>query len=40
MTIQLQFASLYDGQVFMWYDRLLNLGMDFLVDNMVSVCDA
>ena len=38
ITIQLQFASLYDGQeVFMWSDRLLDLGTDFLVGNMVFV---
>ena len=36
MTIPLQFASLCDGQeVFVWSDRLLDLGTDFLVDNMV-----
>ena len=36
MTIPLQFAPLYDGQVvFMWSDCLLNLGTDFLVGNMV-----
>ena len=38
MTIPLQFASLYDGQeVFVWSDCLLNLGTDFLVDNLVFV---
>ena len=38
MTIPLQFASLYDGQgVFMWSGYLLDLGMDFLVGNMVFV---
>ena len=40
MTIPLQFASLYDGQeIFVWSDRLLDLGTDFLVGNMVFVCD-
>ena len=30
--------SLYDGQeVFMWSDCLLDLGMDFIVDDMVFV---
>ena len=37
MTIPLQFASLYDGQVFVWSDCPLDLGMDFLVGNMVFV---
>ena len=38
MTIPLQFASLYDGQVvFVWSDCLLDLGTDFLVGNMVFV---
>ena len=37
MTIPLQFASLYDGQVFVWSDGLLDLGTDFLVDNIVFV---
>ena len=33
-----QFASLYNGhEVFVWSDRLLDLGMDFLVCNMVFV---
>ena len=41
MTIPLQFASLYNGQrVFMWSDCLLDLGIDFLIDNMVFVWDA
>ena len=32
MTILLQFASLYDGQdVFVWFERLLDVGKDFLV---------
>ena len=31
MTIPLQFVSLYDGQVFVWSDCLLDLGTDFLV---------
>ena len=35
--IALQFESLYDGQVFVWSDGLLDLGTDFLVGNMVSV---
>ena len=40
MFILLQFASLYDGQeVFVWSDCLLDLGTDFLVDNMVFVSD-
>ena len=40
MTIPLQFASLYNGQeVFVWSDCLLDLGMDFLVDNMVFAWD-
>ena len=35
-TIPLQFASVYDGQeVFVWSDCLQDLGMDFLVGNMV-----
>ena len=38
MSIQLQFASLYDGQEFsVWSNCLLDLGMDFLIDNMVFV---
>ena len=37
MTIPLQFASLYHGQVFMWSDCLLDLGTDFLVGNMAFV---
>ena len=40
MTIPLQFAYLYDGQVFIWSDRLLDLGTDYLVDNIVFVWDA
>ena len=41
MTIPLQFASLYGGQVvFVWSDCLLDLGTDFLVGNMVFVGDA
>ena len=41
MTIPLQFSSLYHGQeVFVWSDCLLDLGMDFLVGNMVFVGDA
>ena len=38
MTIPLQFTSLYNSQeVFVWSDCALDLGTDFLVDNMVSV---
>ena len=38
MTIPLQFVSLYDGQeAFVWSDCQLDLGMDFLVGNMVFV---
>ena len=37
MTIPLQFASLYNGQIFVWSECLLDLGMDFLVGNMVFV---
>ena len=29
-------ASLYDGQVFVWSDCLLDLGTDFLTDNVVE----
>ena len=36
-SIPIQSASLYDGQVFLWSDCLLDLGTDFLVDNMVFV---
>ena len=39
MTIPLKFASLYGGQVFVWSSCLLDLGMDFLVGNMVFVLD-
>ena len=35
LTIPLQFASLYNGQVFVWSNCLLDLGTDFLVGNMV-----
>ena len=36
MTISLQFASLYDRQgVFVWSSCLLDLGMGFLVGNMI-----
>ena len=35
MTIPLQCASLYVGQVFVWSDCLLDLGTDFLVGNVV-----
>ena len=35
MTIQVQFAALYDGQeVFVWSDCLLDLGTNFLVGKM------
>ena len=38
MNIPQQYASLYDGQkVFVWSDYLLDLGLDFLVGNMVFV---
>ena len=38
MFIPLQFVFLYDGQeVFACSDCLLDLGMDFLVGNMVFV---
>ena len=40
MSIPLQFAILYEGQVFVWSDCLLDLGTDFLVGNMVFVWDA
>ena len=37
MSIPLKSASLYDGQeVFAWSNCLLDLGMDFLVGNMVT----
>ena len=40
MTIPLQFASLYDGhEVFVWFNCFLDLGIDFLVGNMVFVRD-
>ena len=34
-----EFASLYDGQVFVWSDCMLNLGTNFLVNDMVFVRD-
>ena len=38
MNVLLQFASLYDVQeVFVLSDCLLDLGMDFFIDNMVFV---
>ena len=37
MSIPLQFASLYDGKVFVRSDYLLELGTDFLVGNTVFV---
>ena len=40
MLVPLQLASLYDGQVFVWSDCLLDLGTDFLVGNTVSARDA
>ena len=39
MSIPLQFASLYDGQVFVWSICLLDLGTDFLVGDVVFVRD-
>ena len=39
MTIPLQFASLYNGQVFVWSDCLPDLGTVFLVGNMAFVRD-
>ena len=38
--LSLRFASLYDSQVFVWSDWLLDLGTDFLVGYMVFVWDA
>ena len=36
MSIPLQSASLYDGkEVFMWFDYLLHLDKDILIDNAV-----
>ena len=36
-----EFASLYSSQeVFLWSNCLLDLGMDFLIGNMVFVGDA
>ena len=40
MSIPLQLASLYDGQVFVWSDCLLDFGTVFLLGNMVFVRDA
>ena len=38
MSIPLQFASLYnDQEVFVWFDCLLDLGMDFPVGNVIFV---
>ena len=38
LMLSLQFASLYDRQkVFVWSNYLLDLGTDFLVDNIVFV---
>ena len=38
MSMPLQFVFLYDGQeVFVWSNRLLDLGTDFLVGNMIFV---
>ena len=38
MSISLQFASLHDRQeVLVWSDRLLDLGMNFLVGNIWSL---
>ena len=41
MSLPLQFASLYDGQVvFVWSDCPLDLGTDVLVGDMVFIRDA
>ena len=40
MSISLQFASLYDGQVFIWSNCLLDLGTDFVAGNTVFARDA
>ena len=41
MTMPLQFVSLYYHQeIFVWFSCLLDLGVDFLVGNMVIVWDA
>ena len=40
MITLLQFASLYDGLVFPWFDYLLDLFTDVLVGNKVFVWDA
>ena len=41
MTIPLQFAFLYGGQeVFVWSDCSLDLGMEFLVGNVIFVWNA
>ena len=37
--IPLQFVSLYDGQVFVLSDFLLDLGTDFITGNTVFVLD-
>ena len=37
ISIPYQFASLYTGQVVVWSNCLLDLGLDFLVDNAVFV---
>ena len=38
MSIPLPFASLYHGQeVFVWSDCLLDLGIDFLIGNVIFV---
>ena len=39
MTISLQFSSLYDRQVFVWSNCLLDLGTGLLVGNMAFVWD-
>ena len=41
MTTPLQFAPPSDGQeIFIWSDCLLDLGIDFLVGNIVHLLDA
>ena len=39
-SISLQFASLYDGQIFIWSNCLLDLGTDFVAGNTVFARDA
>ena len=40
ISIPLQSVSLYDGQVFIRSNYRLDLGMDFLIGNMVFIRDA